>query len=51
MRASSYVAAEDFGEFPPQGVLLKLDGKQYQVADATNECGVYAITLEANRSR
>ena len=46
-----YVAAEDFGEFPPQGVLLKLDGKQYQVADATNECGVYAITLEANRSR
>ena len=46
-----YGAAEDFGEVPPQGVLLKLDGKQYQVADATNECGVYAITLEANRSR
>lgn len=46
-----YVAAEDFGEIPPQGVLVKLDGKQYQVADATDECGVYAITLEANRSR
>lgn len=46
-----YVAAEDFGSFPAQGVLVKLDGKQYQVADATDECGVYAITLEANRSR
>lgn len=46
-----YVAAEDFGEFPPHGVLIKLDGKQYQVAGATDEGGVYAITLEANRSR
>lgn len=46
-----YVAAEDFGSFPARGVLVKLDGKQYQVADATDECGIYAITLEANRSR
>ena len=46
-----YVASEDFGSLPPQGVLIKLDGQQYRVTDATDECGVYAIMLEVNRSR
>ena len=29
--------------------LYDLDGKEYMVMDATDECGIYAITLEANR--
>lgn len=46
-----YVSAEDFGALPGQGKLVTLDGKTYTVVDATSETGVYAITLEANRSR
>ena len=45
-----YVAASDFGALPKQGVLLKLDGKSYTVADAVSEYGIYSITLEANRA-
>lgn len=45
-----YVSASEFGSLPAQGRLLKLDGKRYTVLDATEEGGVYAITLEANRS-
>jgi hypothetical protein len=45
-----YVSAAEFGPLPAQGRLLKLDGKRYTVLDATEEGGVYAITLEANRS-
>ena len=45
-----YVKASEFGPLPAQGRLVKLDGKRYMVLDATDEGGVYAITLEANRS-
>lgn len=45
-----YVAAEDFGAFPAQGGIVDLDGKKYVVVDATDEAGIYGITLEANRS-
>lgn len=46
-----YVSAAEFGLLPAQGRLLRFDGKSYQVVDATEESGVYAITLEANRSK
>ena len=46
-----YVMASEFGSLPAQGRLLKLDGKPYTVVDAADECGVYTITLEANKSR
>lgn len=45
-----YVAADDFGTFPAQGGIVDLDGKKYTVVDATDEAGIYGITLEANRS-
>lgn len=46
-----YVSAEDFGELPAPNGFITLDGKRYTVVDATDEAGIYAITLEANRSR
>ena len=47
-----YVAADDFGgPLPAQDTYLTLDGGTYKVVDATDEFGIYAITLEANRSR
>lgn len=46
-----YVSAEDFGPLPAQGGIVDLDGQKYTVVDATDEAGVYSITLEANRSR
>ena len=47
-----YVSAEEYGgPIPPQGRTLKLDGKTYTVVDATDESGVYTITLEANKVR
>ena len=46
-----YVAADDFGPLPGQDSYLNLDGAAFKVVDATDECGIYAITLEANRSR
>lgn len=46
-----YVAAEDFGPLPAQGKLVTVDGKRYGVVDATDESGVYGLTLEANRSK
>lgn len=46
-----YVSSEEFGKFPAIGDLLDLDGRKYQVVDATDECGIYGITIEANRSR
>lgn len=45
-----YVSAEDFGEMPAPNGLVTLDGKRYIVIDVTDEAGIYAITLEANRS-
>lgn len=44
-----YVAASDFGRLPAQGSAITLDGKQYKVADAVSEEGIYSITIEANR--
>lgn len=46
-----FVAADDFGPLPAQEGLVDLDGKKYKVVDATDESGMYAITMEANRSR
>lgn len=47
-----YVAADEFGgPLPAQDTYLTLDGGTYRVVDATDECGMYAITVEANRSR
>lgn len=45
-----YVASLDFGPLPQQGGLIDLDGERYTVVDATDESGIYAITMEANRS-
>lgn len=46
-----YVKAADFGALPAEKDLVTLEGKKYAVVDATDEDGVYTITLEANRSR
>lgn len=46
-----YVKASAFGSLPAQGRLIALDNRRYTVVDATDEGGVYTITLEANRSR
>ena len=45
-----YVAKNEFGPRPAQGVTLTLDTKQYKVKDCTEEAGVLAIELEAVRS-
>lgn len=46
-----YVSADDFGgPLPAQGAVLTLDKKKYLVVDATDESGMYGITLEANKS-
>jgi len=45
-----YVKASQFGNKPKVGSQLKLDKKMYLVSDCTVEDGLYAITLEANRS-
>lgn len=45
-----YVKAEDFGVSPKVGALLILDGsKVYRVREVTEEMGVYAIALGANK--
>ena len=45
-----YVSADDFGPMPAQESIVTVDGKKYIVVEATDEAGVYGITLEANRS-
>lgn len=45
-----YVSKEDFGSLPAIGRICRFDRKDYIVADAINEDGIYSITLEANRS-
>ena len=45
-----YVASADFGPLPKQGGMIDLDGQKYIVVDATDECGIYAITMETNKS-
>ncbi len=45
-----YVASADFGPLPKEGGIIDLDGQKYTVLDATDECGIYGITMESNRS-
>lgn len=45
-----YVKAEEFGPLPAVGRTLVMDRKTYVVADAVDECGVYTITLESNKT-
>lgn len=45
-----YVAAEDFGEIPSVGRMLKFDGEDYLITDVTDESGVYSISLEVPQS-
>lgn len=45
-----FVSADDFGPMPAQERIVTVDGKKYTVVDATDEAGMYGITLEANRS-
>ena len=40
-----YVKKEDYGPKPKVAKRLVLDGRNYQVADCTEEAGVYAITI------
>lgn len=40
-----YVSRQEFGPLPASGRLLKLDGTRYRVMDATDEGGIYSITL------
>lgn len=46
-----YVKADDFGGLPQIGRAIMFDGKRYLVTDATDESGIYAITMEANKTR
>ncbi len=41
-----YVSAEDFGKLPSPGRVLSFDGRQYMITDATDEEGIYSISLE-----
>lgn len=45
-----YVASEDYGAMPSIGNALNLDGAIYRIFDVSEECGIYAITLEANKN-
>lgn len=45
-----YVKAEEFGNRPKVGKTLEVDNKDYIVTDCTEETGVYAISLEANKA-
>ena len=46
-----YISARSFGKLPAQGQSVTIDGSRYLVVDATDEAGVYGITLEATRNR
>lgn len=45
-----YVSARAFGRLPVPGRSLVLDGKTYLITDASDESGVYAVSLEAVRA-
>lgn len=45
-----YASASDFSGLPRVGRIMVLDGKDYRVAEATQEGDVYVITLEANEN-
>lgn len=40
-----YVSSSDFGDLPAQGSYIRFDGNRYKVTEATEEYGVYAITI------
>lgn len=46
-----YVKAGDFGALPAIGRQIMFDGRGYLVTDSTDEQGIYAITMEANRTK
>ncbi len=46
-----YVKAADFGPAPAVGRAVTLDGQMHVVLDVSDEQGVYAITMEANKTR
>lgn len=46
-----YVKTDDFGPEPARGRQIILDGRPYRVLEVTTEEGIYAILMEANRSR
>lgn len=43
-----YVKASDYGPRPKPKTVVRIDQKNYVVADCADEAGIYAITLEAN---
>lgn len=43
-----YVSAEEFGKLPKINRPFNLDGRTYLVRDASEEDGMYSITLEVN---
>jgi len=45
-----YVAKADFGPRPAQDAVLVLDGRQYRVQTCTEEAGILAIELGANKT-
>lgn len=45
-----FVDKAEFGPRPAQGVILELDGREFQVSDCTEEAGMLAIELGAVRS-
>ena len=45
-----YIEAEKFGPIQEPGKVLNFDGKEYLITEATNEEGIYSISLEAARS-
>lgn len=45
-----FVTRLEFGPRPAQGVILEMDGREFQVADCTEEAGILAIELGAVRS-
>ncbi len=42
-----FVSRKEFGKLPAVGRLCTFDGKEYRIADAVDEGGVYSITLGA----
>ncbi len=44
-----YVKASDFGRLPKVGKQVTIDGLKFQVEKATNEQGIYSITIRAVR--
>lgn len=48
-RLMFYVLASAFGQLPKIEALICIDNRNYRVVDATEEAGIYSITVEENR--